>query len=120
MPAYGDVRSGPRPREDRSGVPQHERRNALLELPASSGRPEVEEAATPLAVSAATIRRDLDELAEHWPSVAYWSHLIPIHALVGPACTRVIRVFTKPLPHGRIPLGAAPPSCLPTCPRGTP
>ncbi|MEW5626689.1 DeoR/GlpR family DNA-binding transcription regulator [Streptomyces hydrogenans] len=43
---------------------KHERWNALLELLASAGRLEVEEAATSLAVSAATIRRDLDELAE--------------------------------------------------------
>ncbi|WP_137991042.1 DeoR/GlpR family DNA-binding transcription regulator [Streptomyces vilmorinianum] len=41
-----------------------ERWNALLELLASTGRLEVEEAATTLDVSPATIRRDLDELAE--------------------------------------------------------
>lgn len=38
--------------------------NALLELLAEHGRVEVEEAATALDVSAATIRRDLDQLAE--------------------------------------------------------
>lgn len=38
--------------------------NALLELVAQNGRVEVEEAATTLDVSAATIRRDLDQLAE--------------------------------------------------------
>ncbi|WP_309055573.1 DeoR/GlpR family DNA-binding transcription regulator [Streptomyces sp.] len=43
---------------------KHERWNALLELLAGSGRVEVEEAAAALDVSAATIRRDLDELAE--------------------------------------------------------
>ncbi|MET9673152.1 DeoR/GlpR family DNA-binding transcription regulator [Streptomyces sp. NPDC006482] len=43
---------------------KHERWNTLLELLAASGKVEVEEAATTLAVSAATIRRDLDELAE--------------------------------------------------------
>ncbi|MFJ2788080.1 MULTISPECIES: DeoR/GlpR family DNA-binding transcription regulator [unclassified Streptomyces] len=43
---------------------KHERWNTLLELLASSGKLEVEEAATTLDVSAATIRRDLDELAE--------------------------------------------------------
>ncbi|MFB7512581.1 DeoR/GlpR family DNA-binding transcription regulator [Streptomyces sp. NPDC056144] len=43
---------------------KHERWNALLELLAVSGKVEVEEAATTLEVSAATIRRDLDELAE--------------------------------------------------------
>ncbi|MGW1010124.1 DeoR/GlpR family DNA-binding transcription regulator [Streptomyces termitum] len=43
---------------------KHERWNALLELLASAGKVEVEEAATALGVSAATIRRDLDELAE--------------------------------------------------------
>ncbi|MFF9500023.1 DeoR/GlpR family DNA-binding transcription regulator [Streptomyces sp. NPDC014656] len=43
---------------------KHERWNALLELLASAGRLEVEEAAAGLGVSAATIRRDLDELAE--------------------------------------------------------
>ena len=43
---------------------KHERWNALLELLAVSGKVEVEEAASTLAVSAATIRRDLDELAE--------------------------------------------------------
>ncbi|MFF4871736.1 DeoR/GlpR family DNA-binding transcription regulator [Streptomyces sp. NPDC003444] len=43
---------------------KHERWNTLLELLAASGKIEVEEAATALDVSAATIRRDLDELAE--------------------------------------------------------
>ncbi|MFE6460779.1 DeoR/GlpR family DNA-binding transcription regulator [Streptomyces cinereoruber] len=43
---------------------KHERWNTLLELLAASGKVEVEEAATALDVSAATIRRDLDELAE--------------------------------------------------------
>ncbi|MFI0986702.1 DeoR/GlpR family DNA-binding transcription regulator [Streptomyces exfoliatus] len=43
---------------------KHERWNALLELLAAEGRLEVEEAAASLRVSAATIRRDLDELAE--------------------------------------------------------
>ncbi|GAA2943373.1 DeoR/GlpR family DNA-binding transcription regulator [Streptomyces enissocaesilis] len=43
---------------------KHERWSALLELLAAGGRLEVEEAATTLEVSAATIRRDLDELAE--------------------------------------------------------
>ncbi|WP_030757978.1 DeoR/GlpR family DNA-binding transcription regulator [Streptomyces griseus] len=43
---------------------KHERWNALLELLAAEGRVEVEEAAGTLGVSAATIRRDLDELAE--------------------------------------------------------
>ncbi|ALO13182.1 DeoR-family transcriptional regulator [Streptomyces venezuelae] len=43
---------------------KHERWNALLEMLATSGKVEVEEAATALEVSAATIRRDLDELAE--------------------------------------------------------
>ncbi|WP_017237374.1 DeoR/GlpR family DNA-binding transcription regulator [Streptomyces sp. SS] len=43
---------------------KHERWNTLLELLATSGKVEVEEAATALDVSAATIRRDLDELAE--------------------------------------------------------
>ncbi|MFF9912693.1 DeoR/GlpR family DNA-binding transcription regulator [Streptomyces sp. NPDC013457] len=43
---------------------KHERWNTLLELLASTGRLEVEEAAATLDVSPATIRRDLDELAE--------------------------------------------------------
>ncbi|OEJ25774.1 alkaline phosphatase [Streptomyces agglomeratus] len=43
---------------------KHERWSALLELLAAEGRLDVEEAATTLEVSAATIRRDLDELAE--------------------------------------------------------
>ncbi|MGW0563346.1 DeoR/GlpR family DNA-binding transcription regulator [Streptomyces sp. NPDC003016] len=43
---------------------KHERWSALLELLAAEGRLEVEEAAATLEVSAATIRRDLDELAE--------------------------------------------------------
>ncbi|MFE5734967.1 DeoR/GlpR family DNA-binding transcription regulator [Streptomyces sp. NPDC056528] len=43
---------------------KHERWNTLLELLAASGKIEVEEAAATLDVSAATIRRDLDELAE--------------------------------------------------------
>ncbi|MER7594738.1 DeoR/GlpR family DNA-binding transcription regulator [Streptomyces hydrogenans] len=43
---------------------KRERWNALLELLADEGRLEVEETATALRVSSATIRRDLDELAE--------------------------------------------------------
>ncbi|MFJ8660819.1 DeoR/GlpR family DNA-binding transcription regulator [Streptomyces sp. NPDC093795] len=43
---------------------KHERWNALLELLAAEGRLEVDETAASLRVSAATIRRDLDELAE--------------------------------------------------------
>ncbi|MFF8841945.1 DeoR/GlpR family DNA-binding transcription regulator [Streptomyces sp. NPDC015127] len=43
---------------------KHERWSALLELLAAEGRLDVEEAATALDVSSATIRRDLDELAE--------------------------------------------------------
>ncbi|MFF8606865.1 DeoR/GlpR family DNA-binding transcription regulator [Streptomyces sp. NPDC015346] len=43
---------------------KHERWNTLLELLAATGRLEVEEAAATLGVSPATIRRDLDELAE--------------------------------------------------------
>ncbi|GAA4666355.1 DeoR/GlpR family DNA-binding transcription regulator [Streptomyces chumphonensis] len=43
---------------------KHERWSTLLELLAAKGRVEVEEAASALEVSAATIRRDLDELAE--------------------------------------------------------
>ncbi|MEU8529280.1 MULTISPECIES: DeoR/GlpR family DNA-binding transcription regulator [Streptomyces] len=43
---------------------KQERWSALLELLAAEGRLEVEEAATTLEVSSATIRRDLDELAE--------------------------------------------------------
>ncbi|MFE0648642.1 DeoR/GlpR family DNA-binding transcription regulator [Streptomyces sp. NPDC059534] len=43
---------------------KHERWNTLLELLAASGKVEVEDAAIALDVSAATIRRDLDELAE--------------------------------------------------------
>ncbi|WP_037906927.1 DeoR/GlpR family DNA-binding transcription regulator [Actinacidiphila yeochonensis] len=42
---------------------KRQRWNVLMELLAERGRVEVEEAATELAVSAATIRRDLDELA---------------------------------------------------------
>jgi DeoR/GlpR family transcriptional regulator of sugar metabolism len=43
---------------------KHERWSRLLELLAAEGKLEVEEAATTLEVSPATIRRDLDELAE--------------------------------------------------------
>jgi DeoR/GlpR family transcriptional regulator of sugar metabolism len=43
---------------------KYERWNALLELLAARGRLDVEDAATELAVSAATIRRDFDELAQ--------------------------------------------------------
>ncbi|MFE3650485.1 MULTISPECIES: DeoR/GlpR family DNA-binding transcription regulator [unclassified Streptomyces] len=43
---------------------RHERMNALLELLGDRGRVEVEEAATELEVSAATMRRDMDTLAE--------------------------------------------------------
>jgi DeoR/GlpR family transcriptional regulator of sugar metabolism len=45
-------------------VKRPERWNALLELLGRDGKIEVEEAAVELAVSAATIRRDLDELAQ--------------------------------------------------------
>lgn len=47
-----------------SGVKRPERWNALLDLLARDGSIDVEEAAAELAVSAATIRRDLDELAQ--------------------------------------------------------
>ncbi|MFD7668649.1 DeoR/GlpR family DNA-binding transcription regulator [Streptomyces sp. NPDC059788] len=43
---------------------RHERMNALLELLGERGRVEVEEAATKLEVSAATMRRDMDALAD--------------------------------------------------------
>lgn len=43
---------------------RHERMNALLELLGDRGRVDVEEAATALEVSAATMRRDMDALAE--------------------------------------------------------
>ena len=43
---------------------KHERWSRLLELLAAEGRLDVEDAATTLEVSPATIRRDLDELAE--------------------------------------------------------
>ncbi|MGK5496772.1 DeoR/GlpR family DNA-binding transcription regulator [Streptomyces sp. URMC 125] len=43
---------------------KHERWSKLMELLAAGGRLEVEDAAASLGVSAATIRRDLDELAE--------------------------------------------------------
>lgn len=42
---------------------RHERLNRLLELLAADGQLEVDEAATLLSVSAATVRRDLDSLA---------------------------------------------------------
>jgi DeoR family transcriptional regulator of aga operon len=45
-------------------VTRHERWNALLELLADAGRLSVEEAAARMAVSAATIRRDFDQLAQ--------------------------------------------------------
>jgi DeoR family transcriptional regulator of aga operon len=45
-------------------VKRHERLNALLELLGERGRLDVEEAATSLEVSAATMRRDMDSLAE--------------------------------------------------------
>ncbi|GAA3354904.1 hypothetical protein GCM10017744_015330 [Streptomyces antimycoticus] len=45
-------------------VKRPERWNALLDLLTRDGRIDVEEAAAELAVSAATIRRDLDELAQ--------------------------------------------------------
>ncbi len=51
-----------RVREERT-VSRYERWNALLELLAEHGKLEVEEAADALDVSAATIRRDLDQLA---------------------------------------------------------
>lgn len=43
---------------------RHERMNALLELLGERGRLDVDEAATSLEVSAATMRRDMDTLAE--------------------------------------------------------
>lgn len=45
-------------------VDQHERLNRLLTMVAERGRVEVETAAVDLGVSAATVRRDLDQLAE--------------------------------------------------------
>jgi DeoR family transcriptional regulator, aga operon transcriptional repressor len=45
-------------------VPRDERWTALLDLLADRGRLDVEDAAAALGVSAATIRRDLDQLAE--------------------------------------------------------
>ncbi|GAA1698839.1 DeoR/GlpR family DNA-binding transcription regulator [Fodinicola feengrottensis] len=45
-------------------MPRHERWNALLEALARDGQLGVEQAASELGVSTATIRRDLDELAE--------------------------------------------------------
>lgn len=45
-------------------VDQHERLNRLLTIIAERGRVDVEEAADELGVSAATVRRDLDQLAE--------------------------------------------------------
>jgi DeoR family transcriptional regulator, aga operon transcriptional repressor len=45
-------------------VKRHERMNALLELLGERRRVDVEEAATALEVSAATMRRDMDTLAE--------------------------------------------------------
>jgi DeoR family transcriptional regulator of aga operon len=50
-------------RNGRCGVSRYERWNGLLELLAEHGKLEVEEAAAELGVSAATIRRDLDQLA---------------------------------------------------------
>lgn len=47
-----------------AGMKRHERMNALLELLGDRGRVDVEEAATALEVSAATMRRDMDALAE--------------------------------------------------------
>ena len=44
---------------------RYERWNTLLELLAKEGRLSVEQAAEGLAVSAAIIRRDFDELARH-------------------------------------------------------
>ena len=43
---------------------RHERWNALLEMLADAGRLTVEEASQRMAVSAATIRRDFDQLAQ--------------------------------------------------------
>lgn len=45
-------------------VDQHERLNRLLTIIAERGRVDVEQAAKELRVSAATVRRDLDQLAE--------------------------------------------------------
>jgi DeoR family transcriptional regulator of aga operon len=50
--------------EEAAPVSRYERWNALLELLAREGRLSVEEAATSLDVSPATIRRDFDQLAE--------------------------------------------------------
>ncbi|MEU8308511.1 DeoR/GlpR family DNA-binding transcription regulator [Actinomadura sp. NPDC048955] len=47
-----------------AGVTRHERWNALLELLADAGRLTVEEASLRMGVSAATIRRDFDQLAQ--------------------------------------------------------
>jgi DeoR family transcriptional regulator, aga operon transcriptional repressor len=58
-PSYGGSGTG----RDGICVSRYERWNALLELLTEHGKLEVEEAAEALAVSAATIRRDLDQLA---------------------------------------------------------
>lgn len=59
QPSHGGSRTG----RDGVCVSRYERWNALLELLAEHGKLEVEEAAAALEVSAATIRRDLDQLA---------------------------------------------------------
>ncbi|HXW80555.1 MAG TPA: DeoR family transcriptional regulator, partial [Acidimicrobiales bacterium] len=45
-------------------MPRYERWNALIDLLSSEGRVSVEEAAKRFGVSASTIRRDLDQLAQ--------------------------------------------------------
>jgi DeoR family transcriptional regulator of aga operon len=54
----------PTPRDGEDNMASHERWNALLEIIARDGRLEVETAASELDVSTATIRRDLDRLAQ--------------------------------------------------------
>jgi DeoR family transcriptional regulator of aga operon len=58
------VRTGVRRRTERSAVSRDARWTALLDLLADRGRLEVDDAAAVLNVSTATIRRDLDQLAE--------------------------------------------------------
>ena len=60
----GRRRGGPPARRDREEpVSRYRRWNELLELLATAGQLQVEDAAAALGVSAATVRRDLDELA---------------------------------------------------------
>jgi len=72
-------------------VSRYRRWNELLELLAADGQLQVERAAQVLGVSAATVRRDFDELARHIKIVATGGAARPqSYELTGPLATGIL------------------------------